>query len=1077
MALDYDFFIDALGFNLAITKDTPYERATAQFKKDQLDSTPTVGDQSLTGWWTRGQLSFHRGAGVKYYELISDDDTIENRYRTSIGVNPWVPGEVTLGPEFDRIPMANILDVAPVSPPVTAGGTGPNLVTNGTFEAGLTDWSVLFGPTIAQSSTHVHGGSQAMRITWPTTTPRGSTVIYPVYGLTVGQSYTFTAWVYVPSGAPAVSLKCATYRGAASTTTGAFEQLNVVFLASATSLYIEVVNDAAATSGQQCWVDDVEVRLTPPGAACAALLNDGTIQYANDEAGQVFGSYTDEGVVSVASDGTTLFACTPSAIERQGAVTRYQYVTNPTFDAAGDVSFATAQGGITRTFTGSSIDFTTVDATDGVRFELDTGSVLPVRTNLITNPSVESTGSGWAAATGNTLSRSAAVQGAGAYALYARPSGGPVNVGGIGPQFAVTAGLSYAAQIRMWLTGTGGGVTPESVALGIQWSTGGGATLATATADGTPVTLSGTVTAPVGATWGQVVFGTSASSTQGVFADAACVEQSSTVEPYFDGDSTDLDGYECSWEGVPHASRSIATPTESPEATVLCRVKTSVPVDVQAWDGATYTPVATTTAGVRHSFYVDTDAGLVKFQLMGAAGHFGATSVTELSATSSLAESNDPTAGDSRWSWSGATDDSIQTRAVGAAELSVLWVPPSGSTWAGCWYAKSRLLAVDNSGRWYALSPTGGGVVEANDAFWNSGHPSGWSVTEAPASIYLARGNEVYALGLDTDGLLPTIAAATIAAQLPVSESIASVLAYLGYLLICTNRGVRAAVIQDNGALVYGPRFIEGDFSRCSRIAANGDLAYVTGVSDDDGDSAVYAVNLTEPVSDLEPAFTRWVDVEETPYGGTLGADGALYLFDDDGLLREGEGIAQTGTLTTGYHRLGTLDPKAFRFLRVKTEGTVGTVSVTAITPDGTEYAAGSLDAGDATELDLGSISGFPAAVEYLALRFTLEGDGTDGPTLLGYQLKALPVPRRQRMIRVPLHLKDRESNRSGAVIPGNPWERLAALEALEQSNALVEFNDKKTGETGSAYVESVEVTVTGGRDFGGVIFLTLRLV
>src|SRR5690348_5347343 len=65
----YDFSIGNLLFNVASDDQNPYERATAQFRKDQIDTTPTPGDQSLTGYWLRGQFSFHKGAGVRYYEV------------------------------------------------------------------------------------------------------------------------------------------------------------------------------------------------------------------------------------------------------------------------------------------------------------------------------------------------------------------------------------------------------------------------------------------------------------------------------------------------------------------------------------------------------------------------------------------------------------------------------------------------------------------------------------------------------------------------------------------------------------------------------------------------------------------------------------------------------------------------------------------------------------------------------------------------------------------------------------------------------------------------------------------------
>src|SRR5690348_469479 len=122
MALDYDFFLTqgstSLGFNLYITKDHPYERATAQFRKDQIDQSSKVGDQSLTGWWTRGQLSFHKGAGENYYE-VTDGEEVLNRYKDSDGVDVFEPGQVTLLKSLDDISVA-ATDAVPA--PLSGGG-------------------------------------------------------------------------------------------------------------------------------------------------------------------------------------------------------------------------------------------------------------------------------------------------------------------------------------------------------------------------------------------------------------------------------------------------------------------------------------------------------------------------------------------------------------------------------------------------------------------------------------------------------------------------------------------------------------------------------------------------------------------------------------------------------------------------------------------------------------------------------------------------------------------------------------------------------------------------------------------
>ena len=97
----YDCAIAGIPFLSAIRDDRPYERATAQFRKQQFDSQRDPGEQSLSNWWLRSQSSFHAGEGITFYDPLSNpySDTIStNSYRvkSSYGVDIWTQGEVSL---------------------------------------------------------------------------------------------------------------------------------------------------------------------------------------------------------------------------------------------------------------------------------------------------------------------------------------------------------------------------------------------------------------------------------------------------------------------------------------------------------------------------------------------------------------------------------------------------------------------------------------------------------------------------------------------------------------------------------------------------------------------------------------------------------------------------------------------------------------------------------------------------------------------------------------------------------------------------------------------------------------------
>ena len=94
----YDVAVGGMPFIYAISDARPYIRQTAPFKKEQFDNQPEPGEQSLTGWWIRSQMSFHAGDGITFYEpaQTAPNSPAHYRYADSKGVDVWTQGEVTL---------------------------------------------------------------------------------------------------------------------------------------------------------------------------------------------------------------------------------------------------------------------------------------------------------------------------------------------------------------------------------------------------------------------------------------------------------------------------------------------------------------------------------------------------------------------------------------------------------------------------------------------------------------------------------------------------------------------------------------------------------------------------------------------------------------------------------------------------------------------------------------------------------------------------------------------------------------------------------------------------------------------
>ncbi len=94
--MSYDVAIGGLPFIYAINDARPYVRQTAPFRKDQFDNGAEPGEQSLTGWWLRSQMSFHSGSGIKFFDPATTDEVGHYRFADSKGVDVWTKGQATL---------------------------------------------------------------------------------------------------------------------------------------------------------------------------------------------------------------------------------------------------------------------------------------------------------------------------------------------------------------------------------------------------------------------------------------------------------------------------------------------------------------------------------------------------------------------------------------------------------------------------------------------------------------------------------------------------------------------------------------------------------------------------------------------------------------------------------------------------------------------------------------------------------------------------------------------------------------------------------------------------------------------
>ena len=174
-----------------------------------------------------------------------------------------------------------------------------------------------------------------------------------------------------------------------------------------------------------------------------------------------------------------------------------------------------------------------------------------------------------------------------------------------------------------------------------------------------------------------------------------------------------------------------------------------------------------------------------------------------------------------------------------------------------------------------------------------------------------------------------------------------------------------------------------------------------------------------------------------------------------------------------------------FKFLNPRFDSTDGGLSIVSIGEDGAEYSIGTFNQ-DSIISEIG-IPYPTGAHEYLGFKFTMTRSTTTtlaGPLFTGYQIKALPAVPRQRLIQFPLFCYDHETDHFGVEsgYDGAAYDRMVALEAVENAGDIVRIEDFRTGEVFIGLIEELDFINRTPSDkrfsgFGGLLVATIRTV
>ena len=435
---------------------------------------------------------------------------------------------------------------------------------------------------------------------------------------------------------------------------------------------------------------------------------------------------------------------------------------------------------------------------------------------------------------------------------------------------------------------------------------------------------------------------------------------------------------------------------------------------------------------------------------------------------------------------------------IGGTTSDVETYNASSTTSARIKYVKQRLIATINN-KLYELNAThtGGGALPSD----HYTHPqTDWiwtTISEGPNAIYAGgysrENSSIYKITLDLANAnalgFPELSVPSVVIDLPEGEIINTFDTYLGaYAILCTNKGVRVGAMGNNGDVSYGPLLFE---TECTDVAFRDKFAYVS--TKQGSESGLVRIDLSQPVIPNSLVFAYAWDAcasGETTTSNSVaflgGTDRVAFCVPGDGVWVESYGVkVASGYLKTGFIRYNTLEGKLFKLLTPRIDTTNGSLSISSIGYDYTEYAIGSF-AEESTVSEIG-IPYPQGPQEYLAFKFTLTRDSSDstlGPLFTGYQLKSLPAVPRQRLIQYPLFCFDHESDKFGVEVgyEGSSWDRMQQLEAVENAGDTIRIEDFRTGESFIGLIEEMDFINKTPQDkkfsgFGGLLVVTIRSV
>ena len=661
-----------------------------------------------------------------------------------------------------------------------------------------------------------------------------------------------------------------------------------------------------------------------------------------------------------------------------------------------------------------------------------------IRTNMCSNPSAEVDLTGWTG--GNaTITRSSDVAFVGGWSVKTVATGGDTALVR-SPAVSATVGATYTGSIYVYVPS--GHPNVFIAVSGFNTPFFGAHVTVKDTWTRVSLTSTASNTTPSVQVWSS----TPATAGDTFYVDAVLFEEGAGPRPYFDGDS--VNG---AWTGTADLSTSTET---------------------------TPTSAASISAIAGGELYKSTTDGDPESALVSLHTPAGKTIVDGVVAGTSFYDI--------------AGDGTLYEGLLSDPTTATSWPCGSGPTRLG--WGKHRLWIIGGRKLWQPNLNLAASTAQ-NPIFT---HPNqGWTYTcmaEGPSAMYFGGHDgftsSIQAVTFDAGGGIPSLSGATVTAVLPEGELVQEIAVLAGqYIGIGTNRGFRVGVTQQDASVTYGPLILEPEgIEACTALTSQG-RHFVMGFRTATGDALVYRVDTGTELEggvfpyakdascDFVGHWTSVASVGERLFGTTQ--DGKVWY-------QSSTELVETGWVETSRIRFRTTEPKAFKYLDLDIEPLEGSIQFDAVFEGGSLYPLGSVTAQGELATEVYGWNMTP--MRYASLRFTLArtADTLSGPTLHSFLIRALPAPKPQHLITLPLLCFDSEQARSGHRYgkEGYSADRLTALMLLESGANTLIFQDFTTGVGVGLLVviESLKFIQTIPRDSdagntGGILYLQLRTV